>query len=109
MKVISWKVADFASGEVKKTAMSQNSHAKEVQITMPAHSELKEHKVPFDIAVQVLRGEIEFMAFGESATLKELDMVSLAANELHALKAVRDSIVRLSLAIGDSAKMQFMP
>ena len=109
MKVISWSNASFASGEIKKSAMSQNSHAKEVQITMPAGAALKEHKAPFDITLQVLRGEIEFKALGESVVLKELDMVSLAANEMHLLRAVKDSVVRLSLAIGDGTKMQFMP
>ena len=107
MKVISWKTADFS--ELKKSAMSQNSHAKDIQILMPKLSELKEHKVAFDITVQVLRGEVEFRACGQSVVLGELDMVSLAANELHALRATKDSIVRLCLAIGDSEKMGFMP
>ncbi len=108
MKVISWQ-ADFTGGEVKKSAMNQNSHAKDVQITMPSGSELKEHKVAFDITVQVLRGEVEFRACGESVRLGELDMACLGANELHALRATKDSIVRLCLAIGDSEKMGFMP
>ena len=109
MKVISWKNADFTSGEIKKTAMSQNSHAKEVQIIMPAGTATSEHKAPFDMSVQVLCGEIEFKALGESVRLAELDMVSLEANEMHLLRAVKDSVVRLSLAIGEPAKMQFMP
>ena len=108
MKVISWSNASFASGEIKKSAMSQNSHAKEVQITMPAGAALKEHKAPFDITLQVLRGEIEFKALGESVVLKELDMVSLEAGKLLLVSAVKDSIARLSMAI-DTEKMKDMP
>ena len=108
MKVISWKNADFTSGEIKKSAMSQNSHAKEVQITMPAGTATSEHKAPFDISVQVLCGEIEFKALGESVRLAELDMVSLEAGKLLLVSAVKDSIARLSMAI-DTEKMKDMP
>ena len=107
MKVISWKDADF-SGEIKVTPMNQNSNAREMQIVMPAGAALKEHKAPFDISVQVLCGEIEFKALGESVVLKELDMVSLEAGKLLLVSAVKDSIARLSMAI-DTEKMKDMP
>ena len=102
MQVISWKNASFDGGKVAVSVMSQNSNAKEVQIAMPSGAQMKEHQAPFDISVQVLRGEVEFEALGESAVLAELDMVSLNANEPHSLRALSDSIVRLSLAQGDS-------
>ena len=106
MKVISWKNADF--GEIKVTPMNQNSNAREMQIVMPAGAALKEHKAPFDITLQVLRGEIEFKALGESVRLAELDMVSLEAGKLLLVSAVKDSIARLSMAI-DTEKMKDMP
>ena len=106
MKVISWKNAGF--GEIKVTPMNQNSNAREMQIVMPAGAALKEHKAPFDITLQVLRGEIEFKALGESVVLKELDMVSLEAGKLLLVSAVKDSIARLSMAI-DTEKMKDMP
>ena len=110
MKVISWKNADFDNGtisEIKVTPLCHNSNAREMQIVMPALSALKEHKAPFDITLQVLRGEIEFRARGQSVRLGELDMVSLGAGELLLVSAVKDSIARLSMAM-DAEKMKEM-
>ncbi len=106
MKVISWGNAEFSS-EIKVTPLCHNSNAREMQIVMPAGSALKEHKAPFDITLQVLRGEIEFRAEGESVRLRELDMVSLGAGKLLLVSAVKDSIARLSMAM-DADKMKEM-
>lgn len=101
MNIISWGNAKFQK-EITINAMTQNSNAKEIQILMPKNSVMKEHKAPFDISVQVLCGEIEFSICDDTARLKTLDMVSLMANEAHSLRAMEDSIVRLSLAQGDN-------
>ena len=102
MQVISWKNGGFESGKVLVNVLSQNSNTKEIQILMASGAAMNEHKAPFDISVQVLCGEIEFVVGSDKAVLKELDMVSLKANEAHSLRALKDSIVRLSLAQGDS-------
>ena len=102
MQVISWQTAEFKAEQVQVNVLAQNASAKEIQILMGQDSEMKEHQAPFDISVQVLRGEIEFSAQNDTAVLKELDMVSLKANEPHSLRALKDSIVRLSLAQADT-------
>lgn len=102
MQVVSWKNDNFESGKVLVHVLAQNSNAKEIQILMAQNSTMKEHKAPFDISVQVLRGELEFTVANETVTLKELDMISLKANEAHSLHALKDSIVRLSLAQSDT-------
>lgn len=100
MNIISWGNATF-QGEITINAMAQNSNAKEIQIIMPQNSVMNEHKAPFDISVQVLCGEIEFSVGNDIARLKALDMVNLKANEAHSLRAIENSILRLSLAQGD--------
>ena len=102
MQVISWQSAKFEPEKVAVNVLAQNASAKEIQILMAQGSQMKEHKAPFDISVQVLRGEVEFSVSGDTAVLKELDMVSLKANEPHSLRALKDSIVRLSLAQADT-------
>lgn len=102
MQVISWEQAQFKAEQVQVNVLAQNASAKEIQILMGQDSEMKEHKAPFDISVQVLRGEVEFSVGDDTAVLKELDMVCLKANEPHSLRALKDSIVRLSLAQADT-------
>ena len=102
MQVISWGVAEFKAGQVQVNVLAQNESAKEIQILMGKDSVMKEHKAPFDISVQVLRGEVEFSVQNDTKMLKELDMVNLKANEPHSLRALKDSIVRLSLAQADT-------
>lgn len=104
MQIISWNSTEFKAGEVVVNVLTQNANSKEIQILMAKNSLMSEHKAPFDITVQVLKGEIEFTA-QETQVLKELDMISLEANkEAHSLHALKDSIVRLSLAKNDSFK-----
>lgn len=102
MQVISWQNAEFQQEKVAVNVLAQNASAKEIQILMPQDSVMKEHKAPFDISVQVLRGVVEFSVGDDTAVLKDLDMVSLKANETHSLRALKDSIVRLSLAQADT-------
>lgn len=104
MQVIAWQNAEFSGENVVVSVLAQNESAKEIQILMPKNSQMKEHKAPFDISVQLLRGELEFSVASEKVVLKELDMVCLKANEPHSLRALKNSIVRLSLAQADSAK-----
>lgn len=103
MQIISWNSTEFKAGEVVVNVLTQNANSKEIQILMAKNSLMSEHKAPFDITVQVLKGEIEFTA-QETQVLKELDMISLEANKAHSLHALKDSIVRLSLAKNDSFK-----
>lgn len=102
MEIISWQSTDFQSEQVKVNVLAQNNSAKEIQILMAENSVMKEHKAPFAISVQVLSGEVKFSVFDEAATLRALDMVCLDALVPHSLHALKDSIVRLSLAKNDS-------
>lgn len=102
MEIISWQSTDFQSEQVKVNVLAQNNSAKEIQILMAENSVMKEHKAPFAISVQVLSGEVKFSVFDEAATLRALDMVRLDALVPHSLHALKDSIVRLSLAKNDS-------
>lgn len=103
-QVTHWSEAELIKGEVKVNVLAQNNASKEIQIAMGEGGEMKEHKAPFAISVQVLSGYIHFEVEKEIFELKALDMISLEANIPHSLKALKDSIVRLSLAHGDSVQ-----
>ena len=49
---------------------------------------LSEHTAPFDAMVQVLDGEVEIGISGQPFLLKQGDMITMPANDPHALKAV---------------------
>ena len=68
---------------------------------------MKEHKAPGAIMVQVLSGKIEFGVGDENVILGALDMITLEPNVLHALTALENSIVRLSLSKNDDVSRVF--
>jgi quercetin dioxygenase-like cupin family protein len=49
---------------------------------------LSEHKSPYDALVQVLEGTAEIVVSGKSARLTKEQMITLPANEPHAVNAI---------------------
>lgn len=90
------------SEELVITKLIDDDFSKEIRIAMPKDSFMKEHKAPYAIRVQVLKGELDFGVEGEIIRLRELESLSLEANIAHDLKAIKDSIIRLSLHKNDS-------
>lgn len=99
-KLISWSNDDFST-DVKISVLSENQSSKDIQIIMPKNSVMKEHKAPFDITVQVLKGCIDFGIDDKRLRLNELDMIAVLANVPHSLMANEDSIIRLNLSKKD--------
>lgn len=104
MEKIVFDTAHFDGvGAVK---LAQTAASKEIRITMQKGAVMPSHKAPGEICVQVLRGEIDFSLddTGEAMRLKELDLITLAPLVPHSLKALENSIIRLSLSTIDSEK-----
>ena len=58
---------------------------------------LSEHTAPFDALVQVLDGEVEIKISGNSFHLKQGEMIIMPANKPHALKAVKQFKMLLTM------------
>ena len=56
-KISNWSDVTFIPKEVKINVMAENISTKEIQIIMAKDSVMKEHKAPFPIHVQVLKGD----------------------------------------------------
>ena len=50
---------------------------------------LSEHTAPFDALVQVLEGEVDIKISGKSFHLKQGEIITMPANEPHALTAIQ--------------------
>ncbi|MDX9862501.1 MAG: cupin domain-containing protein [Rhodospirillales bacterium] len=58
---------------------------------------LSEHTAPFDALVQVLDGEVDITISGKPHRLTSGDIILMPANEPHALKAVQDFKMLLTM------------
>jgi quercetin dioxygenase-like cupin family protein len=58
---------------------------------------LSEHTAPFDALVQVLDGEVEIRISGKPFHLKQGEMIIMPAHEPHALKAISNFKMLLTM------------
>lgn len=83
------------------TLLMETANTKELRICLQEGVEMKEHKAPFPIVVEVFQGEVLFGIGEEKYPLQSGMMVSLEGGVYHNLKAIKDSIVRLSISKSD--------
>lgn len=105
MEKIVWQNNVFNGVTIAK--LFDGPHSKEIRINLEKGAQMKEHKAPGAIMVQVLSGKIEFSIGENSVILDALDMVTLEPNVIHALTALENSIVRLSLSKNDDVSRVF--
>lgn len=94
--------ADFTQEKVVLKRLLETPITKEMQISIPAGLTMKEHSAPYSITVMLVAGDLEFSVSGEKLHLKIGDLIYLEPNIKHSLFAIKDSVVRLSLAKADS-------
>lgn len=105
MEKIVWQNDVFNGVTIAKLFDGPNS--KEIRINLEKGAQMKEHKAPGAIMVQVLSGKIDFSVGENSVILDTLDMITLEPNVVHALAALENSIVRLSLSKNDDVSRVF--
>ena len=89
-----WAESDHNSITVFKSDTSTM-----VLIGMHKNAELKEHTAIGNISVQVLHGEINFVAEQQTLSLAKRQMITLDANIPHSVTALEESFFLLTLVI----------
>lgn len=85
----------------------ETSFSKEIRIAFKAGQIMKEHMAPGPIVVEVFEGVIDFGVDGKVLHLKKGDLITLEALVPHDLKAIDDSIARLTLSKSDDVERVF--
>lgn len=81
-----------------KTYTLFKTNAMEVlRLVMPAGKQIAEHKAPGEITVLCLEGQVRFTARGAAQTLDQNQMLYLETAEPHALEAIEDSTVLVTI------------
>lgn len=97
-----YKNLEFTDESVNITSMLKNDFGKEIRIAFKEGQVMTNHKTKFPITVMTMRGRIEFTVDSEMIVLNEGDVIALEGSVMHELKAVEESVVRLSLNKGDT-------
>lgn len=92
----------YSEEKVQITPLMESQTAKEIRIVFKKNQIMKDHKTKFPITVEIFEGQIDFGVGEKVYSLIKGDIVSLEANIMHNLKALDDSIVRLTLNKADS-------
>lgn len=81
----------------------ETSFTKEIRIAMKKGTAMKAHKTAFPIVIELVDGTIDFGVQSDILSLKKGDLIALDANVVHDLKALEDTIIRLTLTKYDDA------
>jgi len=93
---------EFSDEHVVINPLLESDFGKEIRIAFKEGQVMKEHKTKYPITVMTVIGSIEFTVGEKIVTLNKGDVISLAGNVMHELKATEKSVVRLSLHKSDT-------
>ena len=82
----------------------ETTFTKEIRLVFQKNQLLKKHQTSFPIIVQILRGHILFGVENDTHAMRKGDVITLEGGVPHDLKAIEESIVRLTLSKTDTAE-----
>lgn len=88
-----------ALGESATTTLVKTASFELIRLVLPSGKEIPPHKTRGEITVQCLEGRVSFSCYGATRDLRPGDLLYLAADEVHALKAVEHSSLLVTLVL----------
>lgn len=95
---------EFHESKPVVTVLFETSFTKEIRIAMKASTEMKKHQTSFPIVVEIVEGNIVFGVQNEKMNIGKGDLIALESSIPHDLKALKDSIIRLTLTKNDQSE-----
>lgn len=89
--------ADFDN--TRTETLAKTDHLELIRLVLPAGKSIAEHEVPGEITVQCLEGKLEFASGGVTRTLTPGQLLYLAGASKHALHAVENSMLLLTILL----------
>ena len=83
----------------KTTTLVKTANLEVIRLVLPADKEIPLHKAPGEITVQCLEGRVAFTTHGKNQELDAQQLVYLAAGEPHAVKAIEDSSLLVTILL----------
>lgn len=90
--------ADSPEGSQTRTLVKTES-LEAIRMVLPAGKEIPEHTARGDITIQCLEGKVDFEVEGGNCQLTPGMLLYLTAGAPHALRAIEDSALLLTLAL----------
>lgn len=84
------------------TALIKAEQLEIARLVLPAGKELPQHQTPGEVIVQCIEGRIEFRSYDKTQVLNPGDLIHLAGQAPHALKALEDSSLLLIVCLGSN-------
>ncbi len=85
--------------QARTTAIIKSSQLEVIRIVLLAGKTMREHSAPGEITVQCLEGEVVLDAAGKRHSMRAGDFILLAAGAPHALEALQDSSLLLTMRL----------
>jgi len=83
----------------RTTTLVKTDDLELIRLVLPAGKEIPMHQAPGEITVQCLEGRISFTAESKTQELMPGQLLYLRAGEPHALKAIEDSSVLVTILL----------
>lgn len=92
-------------GSVRSYTLFKTDVMEAIRLVLPAGKQIAEHKAPGQITVYCLEGRIKFTSAGQPKELVAGDLLYLNAADPHAVEAIEDSSVLVTILLGSAARL----
>lgn len=101
-EIISIRPLEAKLQEAFSTALLKTPHLEIMRLILVTGKSMPEHHLAGEVTIQCLEGAIELRAHQKTQTLRAGDLVYLAGGEPHALKALEDASVLVTILLKNS-------